>query len=53
MRIRWELLIGKALIIGAWLLFAQIVWVGVEAGMNAERAGAGDQPVSKEAAQTP
>lgn len=51
MRIRWELLIGKALIIGAWLLFAQIVWVGVEAGMNAERAGAEGEQVRVEASE--
>ena len=49
MRIRWESVVGKALIVGAWLLFAQIVWVGVEAGMNAERSGAEPEPTQVEA----
>ncbi|NIR28159.1 MAG: hypothetical protein GWN84_02260 [Gammaproteobacteria bacterium] len=48
MRIKWELLVGKALIVGAWLLFAQIVWVGVDAGMNAERSAAEGEPARAE-----
>lgn len=48
MRIRWELLLGKALIVGAWLLFAQVVWVGVEAGMNAKRSAAEGEPARVE-----
>ncbi len=51
MRIRWELVLGKALILGAWLLFAQIVWVGVEAGMEANRTATESEPARVEASR--
>jgi len=48
MRLNWQTLIGKALIVASWLLFAQIVWVGVQAGIEAGAEGSAGDPARVE-----